>query len=165
VAIKQFQEYVLAGIGIKEEIDFEAGCSEGMLGDDDFVGTVRSKMETGNTTCTPSVKLEDLLQSAFRLYGVTEESLCAPGKSRGLAHVRSILAAVVSSSHGVTLQDLAIYLKRDISTMSKAGALTLYKTCRDPHLAIELKQLRRESKAQMPSLTPFLTPFPFKCQA
>src|SRR5208282_4315507 len=62
-ALKQFQEYVLAGIGIEEEIDFEAGCSEGMLGDDDFVESVRECLEASCAVCTPSVELGDLLQS------------------------------------------------------------------------------------------------------
>ena len=137
-AIKRFQEHVLAGIGIEEEIDFEAGCSKGILGDDDFVETVRSQWEASKT---PAVKLSDLLQSACRLYGVTEEQLPLPGKSRALSHVRSILAAVVSSSHGVTLQELAAYLRRDISTISKTGALALHKARTDPQLANELGQI------------------------
>ena len=146
VAIKQFQEYVLAGIGIDEEIDFEAGCSEGTLGDDDFVKSVRAHREPSSADSTPLLKLDDLLQSAVNMYGVSKESLCAPGKIRELARIRSVLAAVASSSPGITLQDLAVYLRRDVTTMSKAGTLMLQKARHDPKLAVELKQLRNTQK-------------------
>lgn len=141
-AIKQFQEYVLAGIGVEEEIDFEAGCVDGVLGDDDFIESTKMPLEVDYDLRAPSVKLEDLLQSAFHLYEVTEESLRMPGKSREQAHVRSILAAIVRSSHGVTLQDLSLYLGRDISTISKAGTLLLDKARQNPQLELELKQFK-----------------------
>ena len=45
IAINNFHNFVLAGIGVEEKLDFETGLNEGILGDDDFIEIVRTKCE------------------------------------------------------------------------------------------------------------------------
>lgn len=118
-AISNFQSFVNAGIGIEEELDFEQGRDEGILGDDDFVKRVREK---GALISKDHLGIQELTEAVCDLYDINIESVRMPGKERQSSKVRAILAILVKESSYLTLEELAKVVDRDASSLSKHAA-------------------------------------------
>lgn len=125
IAIPNFQNFVHAGLGIEEELDFKQGRDEGILGDDDFVKMVKEK---GELILKSHLSIQELIEAVCDLYDIDIESVRMPGKERQSSKVRAILAILVKESSYLTLEELAKVVERDASSLSKHAA-RLNKKC------------------------------------
>ena len=121
-AFRTFHDFVMAGIGIEEEINFETGFANGILGDDEFIERVKEDFEKSVEVDMLTTDLETLLSLICDCYDTDVEELQKPGMNRRGSHIRSVLALLVRDIEGVTLQELADFCGREASGMSKAAS-------------------------------------------
>lgn len=138
-ATHSFSNFVRAGIGLPEEIDFKRGSEDGILGDDDFVEKVR---RTAELEPVLSVSLPELVQAVTELYGIDLTQLRAPGKERHAAHVRAVLALLVKDVEDLTLEDLGTIVQRSASGLSRQAAQTSANSLRSGILAQEITEVK-----------------------
>jgi len=120
--VRIFHDFVMAGIGVEEEIDFEVGCAEGILGDDEFIERVRDNFEKSGELDLLTTDFETLLSLICDCYDTDVEELQKPGMNHRSSHIRSVMALLARDFEGVTLQELADFCGREASGMSKAAA-------------------------------------------
>ena len=118
-ACAHYKNFILQPVDHHSELPFEMGISEGMLGDDHFVDSVREK--TGLTINKP-IALSQVAEIICQKYSITLEDLKAKGKHRGHSHARAILALVVRSIDSISLEELSYFLIRELSALSKLAS-------------------------------------------
>ena len=143
IAIPNFQNFVNSGIDIEEELDFEQGGNEGILGDDDFVKMIRKK---GEIIPRVNLTINELAVAVCDLYNIDFDSLRLPGKGHSASKIRAILAILVRESSHLTLEELAKIIDRDASSLSKHAA-RLTKKC------LGCEKLQREISFAMNLIT------------
>lgn len=149
-----YREFVIAGIREERRKEFYAGtCEWRVLGDDRFIdAALTSSMEQQYRR---EGDVADVVATVCGLYQIGEEQLRASGKSRPYSKARALAAAIVHESRHLTLCELAKFLDRDISGLSKAAQRTLLKSKTDRRLAEELKTIKDQlTNVRMSNLTP-----------
>nr|NGX43351.1 hypothetical protein [Chlamydiota bacterium] len=135
----EFQNFVRSAIGVPEEVDFEKGAEEGILGDDDFVAMVREKAELIPEIC---LSIAELTQEICDHYNVDLGRVMRSGKERHIAKVRGILALMVRETEELTLEALGRYLGRDANGLSRQAARLTSKSLSSEELFLEIDQIR-----------------------
>ena len=138
-AIRSFINFIRAGIGLTQEIDFKRGSEDGILGGDDFVEKVRRRAELEPVV---SVGLLELVQAVSELYGIDPARLRAPGKERHAAHVRAVLALLVRDIENLTLDDLGAIVQRSASGLSRQAARIFANCLHSEILAQEIEEVK-----------------------
>lgn len=132
-ALKNFEEYVLQGIGL--------GVPSALRneGDEMFLEEI---VQGSLTPQKKIVKLTDLVEKICNKFNVSKEVLIASGKNREISHVRAVLALLIRDIENISTEELALFLKRDSSSVSKL-ANRLEKNCLES-LAVssEIEDLR-----------------------
>lgn len=142
-AIKQYNEFIYAGIGVDPEVDFQMGNQSGILGDDSFIKKVLkeadSKKHEGH-----KLTVSELIKELCSRYNLSSHELASSSKLRELSHVRGMLAFLVRRSTNLTLVDLAKILNRDAAGLSHL-AIRFEKRCKDSkELQLEIEGLTKE---------------------
>lgn len=115
-AIRNFEKYILKGIGVETEFDFKSGCIAGMVGNQAFVEEIMV------TTCTikhKKIELTDLITKVCEIHNITQEQLCTPGKHTKNSRARALLAFFVGKTEHISFASLAKILGRDPSTLTQ----------------------------------------------
>jgi putative transposase len=120
-AITALNDFVHEGIGIEEGFNFEAGFSDGILGEDEFIKKITIQSEEINNLQSV-IDFETLILHIVKKYDVDINSLKKPGMDRKSSHIRAITALIARDTKGVTLEDLAKFFDREASGISKAAA-------------------------------------------
>lgn len=146
-AIKNFEKYVLQGIGVETGYDFKSGCISGMIGDEEFI-------EETLTNCLAKqqreVTLSDLIEKVCEINNLSQEQLCMPGKVAKYSQVRALLAFLVREIDSISLMELARTLGRDISSLAKLASRFEVKIASDP-LALQKVRVIREWLTELPA--------------
>lgn len=116
-AIKSYETYVLEGIGLDVDLDFHCGRQEGFLADEEFIAEILK--EQGEVVEKRGVEMHDLITEVCKRFNVKKEQIQNTCKDRSLSQVRGILAFLVRESNNLTIEDLAHYLNRRASGLSR----------------------------------------------
>jgi chromosomal replication initiation ATPase DnaA len=140
IALKHYEHFVLKGIGIETELDFKAGCSRGILGNEDLIDKILIK-----TSSKPKqkIKLPDLISKVCEMYGLNHEELRKPGKQSWPSQARALIAFLVREIDTLSFEELGQYLDRDSSGLSKLAARMSTKIPKDIRITQNIKIMRR----------------------
>lgn len=139
-ARRKFQTYVLQEKGTGYRPDFHSGTSEGrFLGDGGFA---QEAFRQAGKVKSSRVTLDGVIQRVCRLYRMDERELLAPGKARGPAEARGVVALIVREAPHLSLTDLSAHFGRDITTLSTAASRLVARAKKDPELAARLQRLK-----------------------
>jgi REP element-mobilizing transposase RayT len=137
-AIKNFEKYILKGIGIETEFDFKSGGIEGIVGNREYVDEIM-------TTCAikhKKIELTDLIMKVCEIHNITQEQLCMPGKHIKNSLARALLAFFVREIEYISFASLAKILKRDPSTLTQLASRFEIKASSDPTVAKNVEKMR-----------------------
>lgn len=138
--IRNYEKYVLQGIGVKTEFDFKSGCIAGMIGNQEFV----DEMILGTSTSRQrKVELTDLVMKVCEMNNLTVEQLSMPGKHAKHSEARALLTYFVRKLDYISVQSLAKLLGRDPSTLSQLANRFEIKIAKNPLAAKKVEEVRR----------------------
>lgn len=93
------------------------GGSQGrILGDDDFVGKV---LNHAGEQSVSSISLDALTVLVAEKYNLSRQNIISKARNRSAAEVRAVIALLAADYTRHTLNEVSVYLGREISTMSK----------------------------------------------
>ncbi len=146
VAIARFATFVRDGMGEGHRSDFHRGTFEGRaLGDERFV---ENALLRANEGCEVKVALEQIVESVCTDYGLRLAEFCRAGKMQPAAEARALAALLVRNAPGVTLQGLAAFLGRDLSSLSQAARRLELRILEDGELCRRVSRI--EAKVRNP---------------
>jgi len=87
-----------------------------ILGDDDFVHKV---LDQAGEPSVPSISLDTLTILVVDAYSIPRQKIISKSRSRQVVEARAVIALLAADYTRHTLNDVAAYLGREISTMSK----------------------------------------------
>ena len=138
-AMNNYKAFILQGIGTENTLDFKSGHSDGILGDeeflDEFFGTIKGFQKR-------EIKFQELVERICIRFDLSEAALRAPGKHRLESKIRAILALFVRETENLSIEELAVFLGRDSSGLSKLANRLEKKCSQIPTLANEINELR-----------------------
>lgn len=144
-ARRKYREYVLEGLGLGRQPSLAGGglvrsaggwsavatmrksglfkkSDERILGDEDFVNRVLSETrEAANTRyrlAAQGIELEDIILSVSELLSLNPRAFVGPSKERTVVKGRAMICYWAVRELGVSMTDLARYLKIAVSTVS-----------------------------------------------
>ncbi len=138
--IRNYERYVLKGIGVETEFDFKSGCIAGMIGNRAFVEEIMV------TTCAikhKKIELTDLITKVCEIHNITHEQLCMPGKHAKNSLARALLAFFVRKTNHISFASLANILGRDPSTLTQLASRFEIKVISNPTAAQNVEDMRR----------------------
>lgn len=140
-ARKGYEAFVADGSGEARISEFHGGTCEGrILGDDNFTDEVLARAEQRRR---PDYHLAVVVDSVCHSYGITEEQLLAPGKTRPCAEARAITALLVLELPGLSLTDLGKMLNRDIAPLGRAARRLLKEAQNNEELKTRIDNLQQ----------------------
>lgn len=139
IAIRNLEKYILKGIGIETEFDFESGCISGMLGNQAFVEEI---LVTTGTIKHKKIELTDLIAKVCEIHNITQEQLCMPGKHSKNSLARALLAFFVREIEHISFASLAKILGRDSSTLTQLASRFEIKVTSNPTAAKNVEIMR-----------------------
>jgi putative transposase len=138
-AVKNLDAYVLQGIGVESEIDFKVGVSDGILGGQAFIERMLARQLAPRKK---KINLGQLVLEICNHFSVTQLELKEKSRSRLQTHACGVIAYFVREAKELALEDLAKFLSRDASGLSKL-ANRIGKKCRESKAqSDEIEKLR-----------------------
>jgi REP-associated tyrosine transposase len=134
---KMLHNFVMAGIGAKEIVNFDRGVTNGILGDDEFVERLIERKAPERLESD----LPTLLYVVSQYYSVETAMLQTPKQDTKTARLRAITALLARKTTGVTLSDVARFFRQDRSSVSKACSRLEAKMLTSPSLRKEVESL------------------------
>ena len=139
-AIRNYEKYVLKGIGIESELDFKTGCANGMLGDQVFIDDVLTMVQLRENR---KIELPELIAKVCDLHNITQDELCMPGKHAKQSQIRALLALLIREIDNLSLESLGQFLGRDPSGLSKLADRLEIKSSKDASIAKNILEMRQ----------------------
>jgi putative transposase len=100
-----------------DPLRYGLGSEEGrILGDEDFI---RSVLRQNNEEILIKITIEDLVELVAEYHKILPWELVSASRARHLTKVRAVAALIGVDYCGYFLSDIALYFKRDISSMSR----------------------------------------------
>jgi putative transposase len=140
-ALKNFEEYVLRGIGLvvpsvlRNEVFVNLSDDEMFL-EEIVQGSLRPQKKI--------VKLTDIVEKICNEFKISQEVLIASGKNREISHVRAILALLIRDIENISTEELAEFLKRDSSSLCKLVNRLEKKCLESLVISSEIEDLRNK---------------------
>lgn len=138
-AIKNYEKYILKGIGVETEFDFKFGCTAGIIGDQTFIEEV---MVTRCAIKHKKIELIDLITKVCEMHSISYEQLCLPGKHAKNSLARALLAFFVRETGHISFASLANILGRDSSTLTQLASRFEIKVKNNPIVAKSVEDMR-----------------------
>lgn len=139
-ARKAYRQFVADGMGEERRNEFHSGTCEGrILGDDGFADDALHK---ANQLRKREWTLPEIVASVCRRYGIAEEQLKSPGKTRPFSEARALAAVIVQESPHLSLTELGKLFNRDASALGKAAQRMLSRSWADVELAANIEDVR-----------------------
>jgi putative transposase len=151
--LSNFEGFVLQGIGVKTEVDFKVGHSDGILGDPEFIESFLANLEKLKNQ---GMKLPELAAKLCARLNISEVELRRGGKHTLGAYAQALLAFFTLEFKNITFEELAIFLKRDASGLSKLAKNLKQESMRSESVAAQINELRAwiyEAKPEMSVLS------------
>ena len=118
-ATRRYRAFIEDGLGEGHRKDFHRGSFEGRaLGNDAFIDKALLQAEEARAV---AIDLDRVIESVCSVYQLTAAELCQAGKAQPAAEARALAALVVRNCEGLSLIQLAAFLKRDLSGLSQAA--------------------------------------------
>ncbi len=118
-AVKRYNEFVYAEIGVNSVIDFKTGMRSGIIGDDVFIKEVLDEEKSpSKKSDNLNITIANLIEHACARYGVTEMEIASESRVRELAHVRAVIA-LLARDKGLSIVEVAKKLNRDTGGLSR----------------------------------------------
>ena len=141
-ARQRYETFVAEGIGETRRNEFHDGTCDGrILGDDNFADEAFAK---ANQRRIHDYRLADIVSAVCRRYGITEEQLKSPGKTRLYSEARAVAALLVRESQGISLTELGKMVNRDIAPLVRSAQRLLEEMAKDEALKTRIDELRQE---------------------
>lgn len=150
-ASKLYVQFVEDGVREPHRQDFHTGSYEGRILGDDYFSEKALAQADEEVSCM--VSLVDVIKATCSIYHLNEVALLEPGKKQPAAEARAVVAHLVQERDGLSLTELAIFLKRDIAALSRAAGRLRERNVLDAKLSDRLKNI----KLKVPQIS--------KCQA
>ncbi len=138
-AMNNYKAFILQGIGTENTLDFKSGHSDGILGDEEFLDEF---FDTIKGFQKREIKFQELVERICIRFDLSEAALRARGKHRLESKIRAILALFVRETENLSIEELAVFLGRDSSGLSKLANRLEKKCSQIPTLANEINELR-----------------------
>lgn len=138
-AVQEYKNYIFRGIGKEPEFDFKSGAFEGILGAKEFVDDI---IQQKCPKPKLKISLAELTLEVCKKYKVSEQELCMPGKQPVYSHARAVLALFAREAEGISLEELARFLKRDASGLSKLAIRLKQKSTQSDLIRVQIQELR-----------------------
>jgi len=119
-AKEAFHRFVMSGIEIDDETDFENGFSDGVIGSDMFIEEAKIKNSEFQNKKLQVIDLKKLICNVANWYNVDIKILKANGLERKTAHIRAVIALLIKETDG-NLRELSTFFNRTDSAMSQAA--------------------------------------------
>lgn len=116
-AKEAFHQFVTSGIGVKENIDFESGFSDGIIGSDMFIEEHKMEIEELKSEV---MDLKALIDNVAEWYKIDIKDLQGPKIARKFSHIRAMIALLVRNV-GLNLRELSTFFDQTDSAMSQAA--------------------------------------------
>ena len=141
-ALSQFSNFVRCDKEQETELNFDSGCREGILGNEEFVESVLQKTSINGT----EIELSDFVEIIQERYGLTGTSLSMPGKNH--THARAMLVLMVRETQNLSIEELGRYLQKEPSSLSKLARRMEIKCVKSKTLLNEIEELRKLTKTK-----------------
>ena len=136
-ALSQYSNFVRYDKERETELNFDSGCREGVLGNEEFIESVLQKTSNNRT----EIELSDLVEIICERYGLIETLLSMPGKNH--THARAMLALLVRETQNLSIEELGRYLQKEPSSLSKLARRMEIKCVKSKTLLNEVEELRK----------------------
>lgn len=146
-AMIHYQSYIQNEPAVDVTMNIKSGYSNGILGGEEFVDEFFSKVEQVEKR---ELILSEVVSGICKHFDISLKDLCSPGKQKFESYVRATLALLVRESDNLSFEELAVYLRREPSGLSKLATRLEQRCLQDPILAAEVNELR--NKIYHPSL-------------
>lgn len=145
-----YQQFVDDGVQEPHRADFHVGASEArILGNDDFSEKALAHAEE---RLKSRLSIAGVINAISTVYAIEVATLIAPGKTQPAGEARAVAALLVTEAEGLSLTELAVYVGRDIASLSKAAGRIRKKCNSDRALGSRLaligNVLKKMSKCQ-----------------
>lgn len=134
-ARQEYQKFVLAGIGVQEQIDFTNGTQDGILGDDTFIEMI---MKSQQQMPEMTIDLPEVVSILCDFFQTDLTTLRDSSKERTASNVRSIIALLIRESGDFTLEELGRFICRDPNNLSKQASRLSQKSLHSEKLKQEI---------------------------
>ncbi len=119
-AVDLYRDFVVAGRDEGHRKEFHHGTIEGrILGDDRFGegALVKAAQQVPRKTT-----MKHVLKKVCQQYGIRQNDLSSGGRQRQISEPRSVAAYIVREIEHLSLTELSLELKRDLSGLSQAAS-------------------------------------------
>lgn len=143
-SVKAYNDFVLAGIGRDDGINFKTGSTDGILGDELFVEQMQEEIGNMEDNKLFEINLNTLNSVVTSWYNVDAEMLQTPGIDRKMAHIRAMAALLARKTVGVSLRELDVFFGRAEGSMSKCASRLERRMSSSNDLRVEFEKIQTE---------------------
>ncbi len=118
-ALAIYKPFIAHGLNNDSTIDFEQSFTAGILADEKLV---KELLTSAEQPPLHSIDFPTLINNFCRHFGISEAQLKSSGRTRFETKMRALLTFLVRESQGITIGQLAKFLNRDPSGLSKRAA-------------------------------------------
>ncbi len=134
-----YNGFILQGIGIDAEVNFDIGYPDGVLGDEKLIENFFKNLDKLNQK---KIKLPELIDKFCTRFNLLKEELCSSGKNTLASEIRGLLAFFIKEIEESSIQKLSIYFNRDPSGLSKQKKAIEQKIKQSSEFAKKMEELR-----------------------
>ena len=142
-ALERYQSFVLAGIGLDDDIDFKKGMAAGIIGNDLFIESVREEYSNIVTKdILLEITLSQLLETVADWYKIDVKAFSILGNDRRASRIRAVTAYLARSIQGVSLKQVADLCGRADNSMSQVATSLEAQMSKSEQLKSEVADLK-----------------------
>jgi len=142
-ALGMHHSFVLAGIGLDDDIDFKKGMIAGIVGNDLFIESMREEYSnTGKECILSEITLLQLLETVADWYKIDVKALSLLGNDRRASRIRAVAAYLARRIQGVSLKQVADIFGRADNSMSQAATSLEAQMSKSEQLKNEMANLK-----------------------
>lgn len=139
-AVALYGDFVSAGKGEGHRTEFYQGNVEGrILGGDRFAEEAMCKAAE---KVKRNVPLEQVIQVICEYFGIRQDDLASGSRERRIAEPRSVAALIVRDTDHLSLTELSLKLKRDLSGLSQSASRLEIKLRNDKVLERKINKIK-----------------------
>jgi putative transposase len=138
VAVEKYAAFILLGMGIQEDHNFKSGVSKGIFGDELFVEQILSR---ANPSKKP-MELNVLTEVICSRFGLSSDVLRGRGRKKKEIDARALMALIARESKSLSIEKLAVFLRREPSGLSKLATRLEINASQTPALMEQIQEVR-----------------------
>jgi putative transposase len=138
-ALNRYLSFIHMGIGVESKINFKSGISKGVVGDESFVDQC---LEKPTLSRKKDIALADLVELVSNYCNVPAEILRGSARKKTENHARALLALLARESKNLSIEELAAYLNREPSGISKIATRLEKESLQSSDLQKQIQDLK-----------------------